>query len=58
VPSGIVQDKVEFSLRGLKKITKKISKGGGVEDRSFLGNKAASFQIEGTEESHLVADRR
>ncbi len=58
VPSGIVQNKAEFSLSRLKEITDKVAEGLGIESGSFFGKEATCFQVEGPEEAHFVTDRR
>ena len=57
VPSRIVQNKVDFPLSGLKKITDKVAKGLCVESGSFSGEESPRFEVECPEEAHFVADR-
>jgi hypothetical protein len=58
VPSGIVQNKIEFSLSRLEKITYKVAKGLSIEGGSFLSKKTTGLQVECSEEAHFVTDRR
>jgi hypothetical protein len=58
VPSGIVQNKIDFALSRLEKITDKVAKSLSAESGRFLGKKTTCFQVEGSEEAHFVTDRR
>ena len=47
VPSGIVQNKIDFALSRLEKITDKVAKSLSAESGRFLGKKTTCFQVEG-----------
>jgi len=54
---GIVQNKVQFSLSGLEKITQKVAEGLAIESGGLSGDKTSCFQIECPEEAHFLAGR-
>jgi len=58
VPSGIVQNKKDFALSRLEQITNKIAESLSTECRSFLSHKLTGFQIECSEKTYFVTDRR
>ena len=54
---GIVQNKVQFSLSGLEKITQKVAEGLAIESGGFSDDKTSCFQVECPEETHFLAGR-
>ena len=54
---GVVQNKVQFSLSRLEKITQKGAEGLAIESGGLSGNKISCFQFECPEEAHFLAGR-
>ena len=54
---GIVQNKEQFSLSRLEKVTQKVAEGLAIESGGFSGDKTSCFQVECTEKTHFLAGR-
>jgi hypothetical protein len=58
VPSGVVQNQIDFALSRLEQITNKVAESQSTESGGFLSHKLTSFQVECSKEAHFVTDRR